>query len=105
MSDRSQVPGVVLRLFVSGDVLLSEFAQFHLRELCTRLGSDVEVEVVDVIERPEAAEEHGVLATPMLERVAPPPALRVVGDLSDLEGALDGLGLRAWKLREPRSGV
>ena len=44
------------------------------------------------------AEREGLLVTPTLERLDPPPRLRVSGDLSDLEMALDGLGLRIWAL-------
>jgi circadian clock protein KaiB len=34
-----------------------------------------------------------VLATPTLLKIAPPPARRVIGDLSDTEKVLWGLGL------------
>jgi hypothetical protein len=36
-----------------------------------------------------------VVLTPTLMRLTP-PELRVAGDLSDTEAALDGLGLRLW---------
>ena len=43
----------------------------------------VEIEVIDVRERPELTEEDKVLATPTLIRRWPPPVRKVIGDLSD----------------------
>jgi circadian clock protein KaiB len=41
------------------------------------------VEIVDVLKAPERGLEDGVLVTPMLVRVAPPPERRILGNLSD----------------------
>ena len=42
-----------------------------------------DVEIVDVLRAPERGLEDGVLVTPMLVRVAPPPERRILGNLSD----------------------
>ena len=42
-----------------------------------------ELEIIDVLEHPEAAEEARIVVTPTLIRVRPEPVRRLVGDLSD----------------------
>lgn len=53
------------------------------------------LEVIDVIKKPELAQKNKIVATPALERVSPEPIIRVVGDLSDKESVLAALGLSA----------
>ena len=53
------------------------------------------LEVIDVIKKPELAAKNKILATPALERVSPEPIIRVVGDLSNKESVLAALGLSA----------
>jgi circadian clock protein KaiB len=73
-----------LRLYVTDSTLLSQRAIANLRSLCDReLAGQYEVEVVDVLEDPDAAEENRIMATPTLIRERPEPARRLVGDLSD----------------------
>lgn len=70
-----------LLLFVAGDGFRARRAEEDLRRI---LGSDAnDVQVVDVLNEPGRAEDHGVLATPTLVRVHPPPDRRVIGDLGD----------------------
>ena len=52
------------------------------------------MEIIDVLEQPEIAETHRILATPTLIKELPPPLRRVIGDLSDREKVLLGLELR-----------
>jgi circadian clock protein KaiB len=54
---------------------------------------ELEIEVIDVLERPDLAEEEEVLATPMLIRSRPSPRRKIVGDLSDWETVLASLNL------------
>ncbi len=56
-------------------------------------GDHYSLEVIDIIENPELAEKAKILATPTLEKVAPEPVRKVVGDLSDAETLLPALGL------------
>jgi circadian clock protein KaiB len=82
------------RLYVTGDTTLSREAETNLRALCKgRLDGRYEIEIVDVLERPDVAEEEQIIATPTVVRLAPPPRLRVIGDLSDRERATDAFGL------------
>jgi circadian clock protein KaiB len=94
MNGPPQVP-LRLRLYVNGQAPESVVVETNLRRMCDQVGLECEVEVVDVLEHPEAAERDRVVLTPTLMRLTP-PELRVAGDLSDTEAALDGLGLRLW---------
>jgi circadian clock protein KaiB len=89
-----QVP-LALRLYVNGQTPESTVVESNLRRMCEHVGLECEVEVIDVLDDPEAAERDRVVLTPTLMRLTP-PELRVAGDLSDTEAALDGLGLRLW---------
>jgi len=51
------------------------------------------VEVIDVYDHPEQAEAHRILATPTLVKLSPPPPVRIVGDLQDLEAVRRALDL------------
>ena len=81
-------------IFVTGVSLRSQRAAANLRALCAAvLGDGFEIEVVDVLERPELAEKERIIATPTVIQLSPPPVRRVVGDLSDFELASAALGL------------
>lgn len=85
---------VVLRLYVSGQTTRSELALANVRRLLARPGAVAcDLEIIDILSRPEVAEEENLLATPTLIKVAPPPVRRVIGDLSDMQAVSDALGL------------
>ena len=85
----------LLKLYVAGKGTRAEAAIANLRHLCeTELPGQYELEVIDIIERPELAEEARILATPTLIKQLPPPLRRVIGDLSDKEKLLLGLDVR-----------
>ena len=89
-----QVP-LRLRLYVNAGTAEASHVEPNLSRLFDEVGMRYEVEVLDVREHAAQAEEDRVVLTPTLIRLTP-PQLRVAGDLSDLEAALDGLGLRLW---------
>ncbi|HOT82713.1 MAG TPA: circadian clock KaiB family protein [Candidatus Defluviicoccus seviourii] len=65
-----------------------------LRQICEEeLGRTYELAVIDILERPQLAENEKILATPTLVKELPPPLRRVVGDLSNRERLLVGLDL------------
>jgi circadian clock protein KaiB len=82
---------VTLRLYVSGQALNSRAAVRNLEALRELLGEGVAVEVIDVRERPELAEEDRILVTPTLVRREPAPVRKIIGDLSDIDRVLVGL--------------
>jgi len=78
-----------LRLYVTGDSL-SERALENLRGV---IDDRVELEVVNVLEKPWLARERGIIAIPTLERLSPGPERRVIGDLSDADALRRFLGI------------
>lgn len=82
----------VLRLYVTGKTSKSEIAITNLRRICEQeLRGQYELQVIDVLEQPQLAEDEKILATPTLIKKLPPPLRRVIGDLSDKEKVLLGL--------------
>jgi circadian clock protein KaiB len=83
----------LLTLFVTGQSVRSQRAVANLRRLCEALRGLCELTVVDVLERPQLAEEEKIMATPTVIRRRPLPVRRVIGDLSDPEKVLLWLDL------------
>jgi circadian clock protein KaiB len=85
----------VLRLFVTGASPRAQLAIANLRRICEQeLRGQYELEIIDVLENPQLAEDEKILATPTLIKQLPPPLRRVIGDLSDKEKVLLGLEVR-----------
>jgi circadian clock protein KaiB len=81
-------------LYVSGRTERSTAALADLRLMCrTHIPDRFEIRVVDAAGEPGRADEERVLATPTVVRATPPPARRVIGDLSDIDRAAAALGL------------
>jgi circadian clock protein KaiB len=97
MDGPTQVP-LQLRLYVNDQAPESAGVEANLRRICDEVGLEYEVEVLDVATHADAAAADRVVLTPTLIRLTP-PEMRVAGDLSDVEAALDGLGLRLWGQR------
>lgn len=82
------------RLFVTGQTSRSEQAIASMRSLCeARLLGRYELDIIDVLDRPDLAEQDKVLATPTLIKVEPPPARRIIGELSQADEVLFRLGI------------
>ncbi len=86
-----------LTLYIAGpDTVRSVGAKRRLDSLLSRLNAEVYLDVVDVLDDPEAAERASIFATPTLVRDLPPPSRRVIGDLSDPAGVTAALGLNPY---------
>ena len=84
-----------LKLFITGQTPRSEKAINNMKHICeNELKGQVELIIIDVIERPQLAEDEKILATPTLIKELPPPLRRVIGDLSDKQKVLIGLDLQ-----------
>lgn len=93
----------LLRLYVTGKTARAEQAIANLRRICEEdLHGQYELQVIDVLEHPQLAEDEKILATPTLVKRLPPPLRRVIGDLSDKEKVL--LGLDVWPGTPPAAG-
>lgn len=85
---------LVLRLYVAGDAPNSVRARANLRRLLEELDDAAyQLEIIDCLEAPLRALDDGVLVTPTLVRVAPPPSRTVVGALSEARRVADALDL------------
>lgn len=85
----------ILRLYITGQTPKSERAIENLRRICDEeLNGQYQMVIIDVLERPQLAEDEKILATPTLIKELPPPLRRIIGDLSDTEKVLLGLELR-----------
>ncbi|GFO57238.1 KaiB 1 [Geomonas sp. Red276] len=83
-----------LKLFVTGQTSRSSRAIANLRRICEHeLGTEYELNIIDVLERPQSAEDERILATPTLIKEFPLPVRRIIGDLADTEQVLLGLEL------------
>ena len=81
-----------LRLYIMGQTPRSLVAIENLNILCkNELKGQYELTIIDVLERPQLAEDEKIIATPTLIKDLPPPLKRVIGDLSDKEKVLVGL--------------
>lgn len=67
----------------------------NLRQVCEeQLAGRYEIEVIDLLKQPELAAGDQIVALPTLVRRLPPPARKIIGDLSKKERVLVGLDLR-----------
>jgi len=83
------------RLYIAGQSPKSLDALSNLRKLCERhLAGRYEIEIVDLVENPSAAQEDDVVAIPTLVRRLPLPLRKLIGDLSNTESVLVGLRLQ-----------
>jgi circadian clock protein KaiB len=91
----------VLKLYVTGQTPKSQAAIVNLRRICEEhLAGAYELVIIDVLERPQLAEDDRILATPTLVKQLPLPSRRTIGDLSDKGGVLLGLDLQ---VQDPQS--
>ena len=81
-----------LTLFIAGRTVRSVRAIRSVRRLFPEQREQtLGLEVVDVLDEPDRAEEAGIVATPTLVRRSPTPERRVIGDLTDSERLADVL--------------
>ena len=91
-----------LRLFVSGATPRSTQAIANIKEIADkRLEGRYDLEVVDAYQQPELVRDQHVLVLPTLVKQLPLPVPRLVGDLSDEDQVLMGLGLEIEKETGP----
>jgi circadian clock protein KaiB len=83
-----------LLLYITGASPISQRAIASLKAYCEEhLPGRYDLEIIDVHQQPELAEEDRVLATPTLIRKLPLPLRRLVGDVCDPQRLMSGLNL------------
>lgn len=82
-----------LRLYVAGNGPNSTRATANIRAICEgHFASHYSLEIVDMLAHPRRALADAIIVTPTLLKLAPPPSLRVIGDLSNTAEVLLLLG-------------
>lgn len=92
----------LLTLYVTGTSPRAQIAIANLESICQQeLQGQYELEIIDVLQHPQRAEDEKILATPTLIKQLPPPLRRVIGDLSDKAKVLLGLEVRPTLSESP----
>ena len=87
-------PRYRLRLYVSGATPRSRQAIQNIKAIGEkRLHGRYDLEVIDAYQQIELARDQQIVVLPTLIKALPGPLRRMVGDLSDEEKVLVGLGL------------
>ena len=93
-TDQGQNTRYVLRLFITGPTTNSSRAVTNIRQICEdHLNGRYSLEIIDVYQQQQLAEKEQLVALPLLIKKQPAPERRLIGDLSDTEKVLKGLGL------------
>ncbi|RXF71681.1 circadian clock KaiB family protein [Arcticibacter tournemirensis] len=99
-TDNANIPGneqpaYVLQLFITGASHNSIRAVNNLKGICdTYLKGRYTLEITDIYQQPLIAEKEQIIALPLLIKKSPLPLKRLIGDLSDTQKVLIGLGLQ-----------
>ena len=84
----------VLRLYVTGMTPRSTRAIKCVRDVCEQhLAGQYALEIIDVYQTPARLMQDQIVAIPTLVKCAPVPVRLLVGDMSNRERLLMGLGL------------
>ena len=85
---------MVLRLFVTGASPNSTRAISNIKNICEHYLKDrYELEIIDVYQQPLIAEREQLIALPLLVKKAPGIERRLIGDMSNKQKVLRGLGI------------
>jgi circadian clock protein KaiB len=84
----------VFRLYVAGTTPRSMRAIRNLAKVCEeRLAGHYDLEVIDIYQQPARVQAEQIIAVPTLCKELPPPARKLIGDLSNERELMAGLGL------------
>ncbi len=84
-----------LRLFIAGASPVSARAIVNIRAICEEfIAGRYELDIIDAHQQPLLVQQEDVTAIPMLIKKSPLPTRKLIGDCSDREKVLKGLGIR-----------
>ncbi len=90
---------LILKLYVVGETAFSKKAIAQLRSILTaEFKGGYELTVIDILKHPELAEKDKIIAAPTLLRMLPPPARKIIGDLTNREKVLLGLDVHTLNI-------
>ena len=85
---------LILKLYVSGMSVKSMIAIQNINRLCNKhFKHNCELEVVDIYKNPHLASEHQIVFSPSLIKLFPLPKKTLIGNFSNTEKVLNGLGI------------
>lgn len=92
--DENNKEPYLLRLYVTGSTPQSLRAISNIRKICEEnLEGRYNLQVINLYEHPELAKTEQIIAAPTLVKKLPLPLRRVIGDLSNSEKVLVGMGI------------
>ncbi len=84
-----------LNLYVAGQTPKAVTAINNLKIICEeQLKGKYQIKVIDLLQNPHIAHDDQIVAVPTLVRKLPLPERNIIGDLSNRERVLVGLGLK-----------
>lgn len=87
-----------LKLYVAGNTPKSLTALNNLKKYCEEyLPGQYQIEVIDLLIKPQLAEGDQIFAIPTLVKKVPEPIRQIIGDLSNKEKVLVGLNIVSLK--------
>lgn len=87
-----------LKLYIAGKTIKSETALRNLKKYCEEyLAGKYQIEVIDLLKKPQLAEGDQIFAVPTLVKKVPEPIRKIIGDLSNEEKVLVGLNITPSK--------
>jgi len=84
----------ILRLYLAGDAPAARRALEGRKRLIDAALEPIDIEIVDILERPAEAEIAGILATPTLSDETVTPPRRLIGDIGNTVQVLEYFGYR-----------
>lgn len=82
-----------LYLYIAGSSPRSQQAVANVRNLCENsLAGNYKLKVVDIFQQPQAAKEDQIIAVPTLIKKSPKPVRLFIGDMSNKDDILLGIG-------------
>ena len=92
--DKNSMTNYWIQLFVNKNSPASVGAIENLNKICSKyFPNDYKLEIIDIADTPDKAEEEYILAIPTLIRKWPQPEIRLIGALTFNSRVLSGLGI------------
>lgn len=86
---------IILSLYITGITPKSTRAIKNIKSICEHhLKGRYQLEVIDIYQQPELAQQEQIVAAPTLIKQLPLPLRKLIGDMSDESRVLAGLGIR-----------
>jgi circadian clock protein KaiB len=86
---------LMLKLYIVNESVQTKTIIQNIKDACNKdLKLKLKLKVINILEEPHLAMEDRILATPTIIKEQPPPIIKLVGDLSDIDKVINGLELK-----------